>query len=118
MTENETPADRLREAAGLVRQGHTRGNLITRRGERCAIGAIGRVQPGQCSTISELLQDEIASAAVDALHDVLPPVEQDGGYVAFKSTRVTVWNDRQARDGEEVAQMMEKAAALYEERVR
>lgn len=120
----ETPADRLREAAELVRQGHTRGKMIDSLGvRRCAVGAICRVQGGGelYRDIGKMLGlDPIADAAVNALHDVLPSVEQEPCLPPspHKSTRVTVWNDRHAADGEHVAGMMEKAAAQYEERVR
>lgn len=119
MTETETPADRLREAAATVRQGHCRGHMIDRWGNRCAIGALTRVHIGDQETpLRRLLDDPIAFDASVALAGYLETagVPACGCGRDLRVHTIAGWNDTIAADGEEVAATMEKAAAAYEER--
>ena len=121
MTETETPADRLREAANTVRQGHCRGHMIDRWNNRCAIGALTRVQAGNLkSPMRLLIDDPIALEASSALAGYLETAGVSACHCGRGLAHHTVasWNDSIAADGEAVASAMEKAAAAYEERVR
>lgn len=116
----ETVADRLREAAGQVRQGHARGYLRDEAGNVCAIGAICRVQVADLEgeVVDYLDADPLATEAVLTVRDFLPTIGVDyAGDMLYWFGLVPLWNDRMAKDGEEVATVLEKAAAWSEERV-
>jgi hypothetical protein len=121
MAGTETPADRLRTAAGRVREGWTRYQLRDASGDRCALGAICDVRRrtvGSFGVMTMLFADPIADAAVTALHAYLRaaadpplPVIPD-----LRVDSIAWWNDDPHTNGEEVAVTMEKAAAWIEER--
>jgi hypothetical protein len=121
MATDETPADRLRTAAGRVREGWTQYQLRDAFGDRCALGAICDAQRRATSSfgvMAMLSADPIADAAVTALHAYLCAAV-DPPYRVFPDLRVdgiAWWNDDQSTNGEEVAVTMEKAAAWIEER--
>jgi hypothetical protein len=129
---DETPADRLRDAASYVRDHHTRGGLLDAQGNVCAVGAVLKLGqsgdlPGECKRIGmrpaevELRRDPIAQAAVKILCGHLvseagQPADRRWELLHVSVLMVEHWNDHEARDGAEVAAVMEKAAARWEER--
>lgn len=121
MTENETPADRLRAAAAKVRENWGRGRLRTETGGYCALGAICDARIGEPFVLALLLGDRTANQAVTALHEYLATAGEVGGPWLMPSFRVEAvgkWNDYTAADAEQVAATLEKAAARLEESAR
>jgi hypothetical protein len=123
MSEIETPADRLRAAAIRVRGGWRRGVLVDERGQRCAIGAILNAQADVHRTSqaeAAVLADSTASKAAAALHWHLSTTDgEHRDRMFFAHWRVVddieEWNDGSEMTGVHVAEVMEKAAAAWEE---
>lgn len=119
---HDTVATRLRASAEYIRGHWTTGVLCDENGFVCAVGALLGLREyadDQHGGMNLLRLDPIADEAVTLVADYL--VENvprfarpaDGLRVAL----VEQWNDDCARDGGEVAEVFEKVAARWEERV-
>ena len=124
MTEQETAADRLRAAAGRVRDNWCTGNLRTAVGRLCALGAFCDVQRpmlGGGGLVTLLAADLVAVSAMSELQGYLVetvfPGVSDAAHPEWCTATIESWNDGYAQSGAEVAEVMEKAAARAEERV-
>jgi hypothetical protein len=117
----ETLADRLRAAAGRIRDHFGRGELCDEDGNVCAIGAVldVRTMSANDAMMMGIYSDVVADNALTELHLYLIERHLIGAANAEDSFRVdaiTMWNDLVVRDGDEAATVMEKAAASWEER--
>lgn len=123
MPETETPADRLRAAATRVRAGWTRGQLVNERGERCAVGAILNAQKDLRRTSNAeaaVAADPSVLRTVNVLHRYLretPGEHHERMFFAHWKPVADVeeWNDGGEQTAVAVAEVMEKAAAAWEE---
>jgi hypothetical protein len=117
----ETLADRLRAAAGRIRDHFGRGQLHDEAGNVCAIGAILDARSPDAKVIS-IYSDVVADNALTELHLYLIEQHRIGAIDlaraghSFRVDAITMWNDLVVRDGDEAATVMEKAAARWEER--
>lgn len=103
MDDEMTVADVLRKAAGVVRdRGWCRWITQDGAGRVCAYGAINTALHGHGNW--DVDEDRaIDVGAVPAL------------VLGIRRTALAVWNNEVAEDGEQVAQVFEKAAARWEE---
>lgn len=114
MMPDETPADRLRTAAPYIRDHHGRGMLVDADGRTCAVGAILQLRNlTEYSPTALLFNDRTADRAVTALAGYLRQAEL-GPKFECQLALVEEWSDN-AEDGVQVAEVMEKAAAWWEE---
>lgn len=113
MPADETPADRLRAAAGYIRDHFGRNMLADDNGNVCAVGAILQLrQPTRYLPMEMLLTDRTANAAVTVLAD---HIRRPGVEPCIRVSLIEEWSDGTVTDGNEVAEAMEKAAAAWEE---
>jgi len=118
----ETPADRLREGAAYIRGHFCRHDVVDVDGNVCTLGAITRawqIESGDRRRPSTwmgvlLANDPIADLAVSAFHSYMSANVSSFMRVS-RVISIEDWNDSRAKDGREVAEHMEKAAAAWEE---
>lgn len=120
---DDTPADRLRVAAARLRADFGREMFCDQDGKVCAAGAILQLrQPTSFFIVHDLIDsDPKVGAALGALAEYLRENADDLGlppnWVAMvKDDLVPEWNDSYAKDGQDAAGVLEKAAARWEER--